>query len=106
MIASARVAFNDLRPMQLMLSAQIEEAVARVLASGRYILGPEVESFEAAFAAYHGLAHAVGVASGTDALELSLRALGIGPGDEVITVSHTAVATVCAIERAGAKPVL
>jgi dTDP-4-amino-4,6-dideoxygalactose transaminase len=69
-------------------------------------LGPEVEGFEAAFSAYQGVGHAIGVASGTDAIELALRAAGIGAGDEVITVSHTAVATVCGIERAGAKPVL
>lgn len=86
--------------------AEIDEAVRRVLASGRYILGPEVEAFEAEFAAYIGVRFAVGVASGTDALVLALRAAGIGPGDEVVTVSHTAVATVAAIELAGATPVL
>jgi dTDP-4-amino-4,6-dideoxygalactose transaminase len=86
--------------------AEIDDAVARVLESGRYILGREVASYEAEFAAYLGIAGAVGVASGTDALELALRALGIGPGDAVFTVSHTAVATVAAIERAGAIPVL
>jgi dTDP-4-amino-4,6-dideoxygalactose transaminase len=77
-----------------------------VLESGWYILGPELEAFESAFAEYHGVRHAVGVANGTDAVELALRALGIGHGDEVITVSHTAVATVCAVERTGARPVL
>jgi dTDP-4-amino-4,6-dideoxygalactose transaminase len=85
---------------------EIDEAVSRVLESGRYILGQEVADFEAEFAAYLGIAGAVGVASGTDALELALRALGIGPGDAVFTASHTAVATVAAIERAGASPVL
>jgi dTDP-3-amino-3,4,6-trideoxy-alpha-D-glucose transaminase len=84
----------------------IDAAVRRVLDSGWYILGGEVEAFEAEFAAYHGVRHAVGVANGTDAIELALRAAGVGVGDEVITVAHTAVATVCAIERAGAKPVL
>lgn len=86
--------------------AEIDTAVSRVLASGRYILGPEVDAFEAEFAAYGGVTHAVGVASGTDALLLGLRALGVRPGDEVITVAHTAVATIAAIELAGARPVL
>ncbi len=84
----------------------IQAAVIRVLESGAYILGNEVESFGRAFADYCGVAHAVGVGSGTDALILALKALGIGPGDEVITVSHTAVATVAAILATGAIPVL
>jgi dTDP-3-amino-3,4,6-trideoxy-alpha-D-glucose transaminase len=100
------IPFNDLKPLAEELAGELEEAVLRVLRSGWYILGPELEAFEADFAAWHGVAHAVGVANGTDAIELALRALGIGPGDEVITVSHTAVATVCAVERAGATPVL
>ena len=86
--------------------AEIEEAVLRVLRSNRYILGPEVEALESEFAAYIGTTHAIGVANGTDALELALRAVNLKPGDEVITVSHTAVATVAAIEAAGAVPVL
>ncbi len=86
--------------------AEIDAAIARTLESGRYILGPEVEAFEAEFAAYCGVAHASGVGSGTEALTLALRAVGVGPGDEVITVAHTAVATVAAIEAAGARPVL
>ncbi len=85
---------------------EIDEALRRVLNGGRYILGPEVEAFEAEFAAFIGVRFGVGVASGTDALVLALRAAGIGPGDEVVTVSHTAVATVAAIELAGARPVL
>lgn len=85
---------------------EILSAVARVLESGHYILGPEVTSFEDSFASYCGAAHAVGVNSGTDALTLSLRAMGIGPGDEVITVSMTAIATVSAIIACGATPVL
>jgi dTDP-4-amino-4,6-dideoxygalactose transaminase len=84
----------------------IDAAIARVLGSGTYILGREVEVFEAAFAEFLGVAHAVGVGSGTDAIELALRACGIGPGDLVFTVSHTAIATVAAIERAGATAVL
>ena len=84
---------------------QILEIVDRVISSGRLILGPEVSAFEEAFAAYCGVAHGVGVNSGTDALFLALKALGIGPGDEVITVANTAVPTVAAIRAAGALPV-
>src|SRR5882672_7611709 len=76
----------------------IDAAIRRVLASGRYILGPEVESFESEFAAYCGVGYAVGVANGTDAIQLALRALGVGAGDEVIVPAHTAVATVAAVE--------
>jgi dTDP-4-amino-4,6-dideoxygalactose transaminase len=86
--------------------APIQSAIDRVLNSGTYILGAEVEAFEIAFAEYCGVGYGVGVASGTDALILALKALGIGPGDEVITVSHTAVATVAAILAVGATPVL
>ncbi len=84
----------------------IDAAMARVLAGGRYILGPETEAFEREFAAYLGVKESIGVANGTDALHVALRALGVGPGHEVVTVSHTAVATVAAIELAGATPVL
>src|SRR5437879_5649269 len=97
---------NTLKPVHAALAAELGAAVQRVLGRGWFVLGPEVDAFETAFAAYHHVPHAVGVASGTDAIELALRAAGVGPGDEVITVSHTAVATVCAIERAGAIPVL
>jgi dTDP-4-amino-4,6-dideoxygalactose transaminase len=86
--------------------AGVDAAIARVLEGGLYILGREVESFEAVFAAFVGVAHALGVGSGTDAIELALRACGIGRGDLVFTVSHTAVATVAAIECAGATAVL
>jgi len=85
---------------------EVDAAVVRVLESGWYILGREVAAFEEAFAGYLGVDYAVGVASGTDALELALRAVGVRPGDSVLTVSHTAVATVAAIERAGAVPIL
>ncbi len=84
---------------------EIKAAIRRVLESGRYILGPEVEAFEQEFAAHVGCARAVGVASGTDALELALRAVGVGPGDRVVTVAHTASATAAAIELTGAKAV-
>ena len=84
----------------------IDAAIRRVLDSGWYILGQEVTAFEREFAEFLGAAHAIGVANGTDAIELALRALGIGAGDTVLTVSHTAVATVAAIERTGAEPLL
>ena len=84
----------------------IQAAIARVLDNGHFVLGEEVEAFERAFAQYCGVAYGVGVASGTDALELAMRALGVGRGDEVITVSHTAVATAAAVLACGATPVL
>ena len=83
----------------------IDAAVLRAFESGFYILGKECAAFEAEYAAYQGVAHCVGVGSGTEALHVALRALGVGRGDEVITVAHTAVATVSAIELAGATPV-
>jgi dTDP-3-amino-3,4,6-trideoxy-alpha-D-glucose transaminase len=85
---------------------EIDAAIARVLRRGIYILDEEVAAFEGEFAAYCGSTHAVAVGSGTDALHLALRAYGIGPGDEVITVAHTSVATVAAVRMAGARPVL
>jgi len=88
------------------LREEIDAAVIAVMRGHRYILGPEVEKFEEEFAAYIGCVHGIGVANGTDAIGLALRGLGIGPGDEVITVSHTAVATIAAIESVGAVPVL
>lgn len=85
---------------------EIMEAVSRVFEKGPYILGTEVEAFESEFAAYHDIKHCVGIGSGTDALALTLKAYGIGAGDEVLTVSHTALATAAAIVIAGATPVL
>jgi dTDP-4-amino-4,6-dideoxygalactose transaminase len=85
---------------------EIEAAVLRVMRGNRYILGAEVEALEKEFAEYIGTSHAIGVGNGTDAIEIALRALEVGFGDEVITVSHTAVATVAAIEAVGAIPVL
>lgn len=100
------VAFNDLKPGYLAHKEEIDAAVARALASGWYILGEETAAFESEFADFCGAAGCVGVNSGTDAIALALRALGIGSGDEVITVPHTAVATVAAIVMSGAIPVL
>ena len=84
----------------------INDAVERVLASGTYILGQEAAAFEREFAAFLGAGFALGCASGTDGLVLALKALGVGPRDTVATVSHTAVATVAAIEIVGAAPLL
>lgn len=98
------IPFVDLKAASDRLHGELEAAIAAVLNSGWYILGQEVSSFEDEFAKFLGVDHAVGVASGTDALLLALRAFEIGPGDEVITVSHTAVATVASIELSGAKP--
>jgi dTDP-4-amino-4,6-dideoxygalactose transaminase len=99
------IPFLDLRAAYLELKSEIDAAVARVLDGGWYVLGPEVEAFEAEFAAYCGAAHAVGVANGLDALKLALRALNIGPGDEVIVPSNTYVATWLAVTQRGATPV-
>lgn len=85
--------------------AGIDAAISRVLQSGWYILGEEVAAFEREFAAAFGASWAVGVANGTDAVELALRACGVSAGDAVLTVSHTAVATVAAIARMGAHPI-
>ncbi|MGE0226457.1 MAG: DegT/DnrJ/EryC1/StrS family aminotransferase [Acetobacteraceae bacterium] len=88
------------------LRVEIDAAVARALASGWYILGQEVKAFEAEFAAWLGHGTAIGCGNGTDAIALALRGLGIGPGATVVTVSHTAVATVAAIQMVGATPLL
>jgi len=100
------IAQADPRAGYLAHKGEIDAAVAETLSGGGYILGPMVERFEAGFAAAMGCRHAVGVGSGTDALCVALRACSVLPGDLVITVSHTAVATVAAIELVGARPVL
>lgn len=97
---------TDPHAAYLARKSRIDQAVAQAMESGWYILGQTVERFEREFASYLGVSRTVGVASGTDAIELSLRALDLSPGDAVLTVSHTAVATVAAIQRAGMKPVL
>jgi dTDP-4-amino-4,6-dideoxygalactose transaminase len=96
----------DPKANYLVHKEEIDRAVARVLDGGYYILGKEVTAFEEEFARFLGVSSAIGVGSGTEALHIALRSCGIGPGDEVITVSHTAVATVAAIELCGAAPVL
>ncbi len=89
----------------LAAAAEIDAALHRVMQSGNYILGAETEAFEKEFAAYLGVGECVGVANGTDALELALRAAGIGPGDKVLTVANTVTATVAAIISTGATPI-
>jgi dTDP-4-amino-4,6-dideoxygalactose transaminase len=100
------VPFVDLRTQYRALREEIHPAMERVMEAGAFILGDEVEAFEAEFAAYSGCDHGVGVGSGTDALRLALRALDIGPGDEVITAANTFAATALSIAHTGAVPVL
>lgn len=100
------VQFLDVGAGYRELKNAIDAAVARVLGSGSYIGGPEVEAFEADFAAYCGAGHCVGVGNGLDALHLALRALGIGAGDEVVVASNGYIATLLAVSMTGATPVL
>jgi dTDP-3-amino-2,3,6-trideoxy-4-keto-D-glucose/dTDP-3-amino-3,4,6-trideoxy-alpha-D-glucose/dTDP-2,6-dideoxy-D-kanosamine transaminase len=100
-----RLLLNDLTRHTRALSAEIEAAMGRVLASGWFILGPEVEAFEHEFATYIGTTQAIGVANGTDAIELALRAIGIGPGDRVITVANAGMYSTTAILAIGAVPI-
>lgn len=99
------IPFLDLRPGYIELKSEIDDAVARVLDGGWYILGAEVEAFEQEFAAWCGVQYAVGVANGLDALQLALLAVGVGPGDEVIVPSNTFIATWLAVSHCGAIPV-
>ncbi|MGH2865940.1 MAG: DegT/DnrJ/EryC1/StrS family aminotransferase [Solirubrobacteraceae bacterium] len=99
------VALFDTSTPLVPLQAQLRAAVARVLDSERYILGPELAAFEREFAAYCGCAHAIGVANGTDAITIALRALGVGAGDEVVVPSFTFYASAEAIPPTGARPV-
>ncbi|MFM8469434.1 MAG: DegT/DnrJ/EryC1/StrS family aminotransferase [Limisphaerales bacterium] len=95
----------DIKPQNQALAAELQAAFARVLASGQFILGPEVQGFERQCAEYLGVKHALGISSGTDAILLALMALGIGPGDEVICPSFTFFATAGCVARTGATPV-
>jgi dTDP-4-amino-4,6-dideoxygalactose transaminase len=99
------IPFLDLRATYLELKDEIDDAISRVLESGRYILGEEVERFEQNFADYCEAGYAVGVASGLDALQLALRALGVKEKDEVIVPSNTYIATWLAVSHCGATPV-
>jgi dTDP-4-amino-4,6-dideoxygalactose transaminase len=95
----------DLKAQYLSIKDEIDAAMRRVIENSQFILGPEVDAFEKEMAVYCGTAHAVGVASGTEALQLALLACGIGPGDEVITTPFTFIATAEAITQCGAVPV-
>lgn len=99
------IPFLDLKAAYVEAKADVDAAIARVLDSGWYILGAEVDAFEAEYAAYCGAAHCVGLANGLDALHLALRALGVGAGDEVIVPSNTYIATWLAVSQCGAMPV-
>src|SRR2546425_12781874 len=99
------IPFLDLHAQYASIKEEVQQAINGVLDSGQFILGDEVAAFESEFAAYVRAGHAVGVNSGTSALHLALLAAGVGPGDEVITVPFTFVATVAAICYAGARPV-
>jgi dTDP-4-amino-4,6-dideoxygalactose transaminase len=99
------VPFGDLKVHYNSIKEQIDSAVQRVLASGYYILGPELQTFEKQFAQFLGAKYTVGCASGTEAIYLALAALGVKQGDEVIVVAHTAVPTINAISMTGAEPV-
>ena len=99
------IPFVDLKRQYFNIKPEIDAAIARVLDNGLYVLGPEVQNFENEFAAMHGATHGVAVNSGTSALHLALLAAGVGPGDEVITVPFTFVATAAAIGYTGATPV-
>lgn len=105
MATSPTVPFVDLTAGHAELGNALELAVSRVLASGRFLLGAELEQFEREFADYCGTRHCVGVGSGLSAIELSLLAAGIGPGDEVIVPAYTWIATWLAVSRTGARPV-
>lgn len=99
------VPFLDVGASYRELRRDLDDAYARVMNSGRFVLGDEVEAFEAEFASYCGTRHAVGVGNGLDALTIALRAGGVGSGDEVVVPAHTFIATWLAVERAGARVV-
>lgn len=105
-VTSCFVPFVDLQAQYTAIAGEVEQAVAETLREAEYILGRAVDEFEEAFAAYCGARYAVAVDSGTSALELVLRAFGIGAGDEVVTAANTFIATALAISYTGARPVL
>jgi dTDP-4-amino-4,6-dideoxygalactose transaminase len=102
---SSRIPLGDLRREYDRIGSEIDEAIERVLQRGWFILGEEGEAFEAAWAEYCTVSHAVGVGNGTDAIQIALRAAGVGPGDEVVVPALTAAFTALAVSMAGARPV-
>jgi dTDP-4-amino-4,6-dideoxygalactose transaminase len=105
-LTTSPIPFMNLGLMHAEISAEVDEGFARIMATSAYVGGGDVGAFETEFAAYSGRAHCVGTANGTDAIELGLRALGLGAGDEVILPANTFVATAEAVRRAGAVPVV
>jgi dTDP-4-amino-4,6-dideoxygalactose transaminase len=103
-LSEETVPLVDVRAAYRAQQRELDAAIARVVQGGGFIMGPEVAGFEAAFAAFCGARRAVGVASGTAAIHLALAALGVGPGDEVVTVAHTFTASAEAVAHAGARP--
>src|SRR5579885_835996 len=99
------VPFVDLKSLHEEIEEELQQVFTRVLRSSAFVLGPEVKQFEKEFAEYTGTAHCLALSTGTAALHLVLAALGVGPGDEVITVPHTFIATAEAISAVGARPV-
>ena len=99
------IPFLELKRLHLSIEPELEQACQRVIKNGWFILGPEVEAFESEFADYCGVSNAIGVGSGLDALVLTLKAMDIGEGDEVLVPSHTFIATALAVSAAGATPV-
>jgi dTDP-4-amino-4,6-dideoxygalactose transaminase len=104
--AGAAIPLVDLAAQHREIAAEVTEGFARIVERTAFILGEEVAAFERAYAAFSGVRHCIGVANGTDALELALRAIGVGPGDEVILPANTFIATAAAVVRAGATPAL
>lgn len=102
---SSMIEFIDLKTQYRLYKTEVDSRIQRVLDHGQYIMGPEISELEQALAGYVGSPHCITVASGTDSLEIALRALGIGPGDEVITVPFTWISTAEVISLVGAKPV-
>src|SRR5262245_65770397 len=100
------IPFVDLRAHSAAIRQEISAAIEGAIEDGQYILGDQVAAFEHSFAGFCGARHGVGLGNGTEALHLTLRAIGIGPGDEVITAANTFIATALAIAYTGATPVL
>ena len=105
-MAAMNIAFVDLKAQDAEVRREVEEGWRSILDRTAFVLGDEVRAFEEAFADFSGVAHCIGVANGTDALELALRSVDVGPGDEVIVPANTFIASALAVSRVGARPVL